>query len=69
MDRISKGKTHKRYEFVTKVSVATTDRGGFVVGMGALTGHPYDAHTLAETLEQVETLTDQRPDMAFVDRG
>jgi len=69
VDCISKGKAHKRYEFGTKVSVATTNRGGFVVGMRALPGNPYDGHTLSEALEQVEILTDQRPDMAFVDRG
>jgi len=33
VDCISKGKAHKRYEFGTKVSVATTNKGGFVVGM------------------------------------
>ena len=69
VDCISKGKAHKRYEFGTKVSVATTNRSGFVVGMRALPGNPYDGHTLAEALEQVEILTDQRPEMAFVDRG
>ena len=68
-DCISKGKAHKRYEFGTKVSVATTNRGGFVVGMRALSGNPYDGHTLAEALEQVEILTDQKPEFAFVDRG
>ena len=61
VDCISKGKAHKRYEFGTKVSVATTNRGGFVVGMRALPGNPYDGHTLSEALEQVEILTDQKP--------
>jgi hypothetical protein len=46
VDCISKGKAHKRYEFGTKVSVATTTEGGFVVGMRALPGNPYDGHTL-----------------------
>jgi IS5 family transposase len=69
VDCISKGKAHKRYEFGTKVSIATTTEGGFVIGMRALPGNPYDGHTLHEALEQVEILTDQRPDMAFVDRG
>lgn len=69
VDCISKGKAHKRYEFGTKVRVATTNRGGFVVGMRALPGNPYDGHTLAEALEQVEILTDQSPELAFVDRG
>ena len=69
VDCISKGKARKRYEFGTKVSVATTNRGGFVVGMRALPGNPYDGHTLHEALEQVEILTEQRPEFAFVDRG
>ena len=37
--------------------------------MRALPGNPYDGHTLHEALEQVEILTDRRPDVAFVDRG
>ena len=69
VDCISKGKAHKRYEFGTKVSVATTNKGGFVVGMRALQGNPYDGHTLQEALEQVGILTDQTPEFAFVDRG
>ncbi len=69
VDCISKGKAHKSYEFGTKVSVATTNRGGLVVGMRALSGNPYDGHTLTEALEQIEILTDQKPEFAFVDRG
>ena len=69
VDCISKGKARIRYEFGTKVSVATTLAEGFVVGMRALPGNPYDGHTLAEALEQVEILTDQRPRLAVVDRG
>lgn len=37
--------------------------------MRAMPGNPYDGHTLAEALEQVETLTDLRPTLAVVDRG
>ena len=69
MDCISKGKARVRYEFGTKVSIATTIDEGFVVGMRALPGNPYDGHTLAEALEQVEILTDRRPSLAVVDRG
>lgn len=58
-----------RYEFGTKVSVATTIDEGFVVGMRAMPGNPYDGHTLAEAIEQVEILTGQRPELAVVDRG
>ena len=59
VDCISKG----------KVSVATTLDEGFVVGMRSFPGNPYDGHTLRPALEQVEILTDQRPDLAVVDRG
>ncbi|PVA07501.1 IS5 family transposase [Thalassorhabdomicrobium marinisediminis] len=69
VDCISKGKARVRYEFGTKVSIATTINEGFVVGMRALPGNPYDGHTLAEALEQVEILTEQRPTIAVVDRG
>ena len=69
VDCISKGKARVRYEFGTKVSVAATTREGFIVGMRALPGNPYDGHTLAEALEQVEVLTDRRPALAVVDRG
>ena len=58
-----------RYEFGCKVSIATTLDEGFIVGMRSFPGNPYDGHTLAPALEQVEILTDQRPDLAVVDRG
>ena len=69
VDCISKGKARVRYEFGCKVSVATTLDEGFVVGMRSFPGNPYDGHTLRTALEQVEILTDQRPDLAVVDRG
>jgi transposase, IS5 family len=69
VDCISKGKARVRYEFGTKVSVATTLDGGFVVGLRSLPGNPYDGHTLAEALEQVAILTDHPPRRAVVDRG
>ncbi len=69
VDCISKGKARVRYEFGTKISIATTLAGGFVVGMRSMPGNPYDGHTLADALQQVETLTNQRPSLAVVDRG
>ena len=69
VDCISKGKARVRYEFGTKVSVATTLAEGFVIGIRAMPGNPYDGHTLGEALQQVETLTDQRVSLAVVDRG
>ncbi|AWV22110.1 Transposase [Roseomonas mucosa] len=69
VDCISKGKARMRYEFGSKVSVATTIEGGFVVGMRSMPGNPYDGHTLADALEQVETLTGHHPSTVVVDRG
>jgi transposase, IS5 family len=69
VDCISKSKARVRYEFGCKISVATTLDEGFVVGMRSFPGNPYDGHTLRSALEQVTILTDQRPDLAVVDRG
>ena len=69
VDCISKGKARVRYEFGTKVSIATTLTGGFVVGMRSMPSNPYDGHTLPDALQQVETLTNQRPSLTVVDRG
>lgn len=66
---IAKGKAHKRYEFGVKVSVVTTNRDNFVVGMQALPGNPYDGHTLERAIEQVAALTGKTPKQAYVDRG
>lgn len=37
--------------------------------MRSLPDNPFDGHTLAETLEQVEILTEQKPKVVFVDKG
>jgi transposase, IS5 family len=66
---LAKGKAHKRYEFGVKVSVAATNREGLVLGMMALPGNPYDGHTLAMALAQVERMTGVAVARAYVDRG
>jgi IS5 family transposase len=65
---ISKGKAHKPYEFGCKVSIATTSRGGWLVGARAVHGNPYDGHTLKDALDQIERMA-QRPEHVFVDMG
>ena len=56
---IGKGKAHKPYQFGVKVSVAThlnRCRGGqFVAHVKALPGNPYDGHTLAAVLPDIES--------------
>ena len=66
---ISKGKAHKKYEFGCKVSVATTSKDNFVVGIQALPGNPYDGHTLREAVSQAERLAGIAAKELFVDRG
>ncbi|GAB2876303.1 hypothetical protein GCM10027277_52140 [Pseudoduganella ginsengisoli] len=66
---IAKGKARQPYEFGVKVSIATTHKEGLVVGMRTMPGNPYDGHTLLETLQQVEILTDCQPREVFVDLG
>ena len=66
---IAKGKAHKKYEFGNKVSVASTSRESFVVGMKSLPGNPFDGHTLKGAIEQVKSITGVLPKEAYVDRG
>src|SRR3954452_6208941 len=57
---IGKGKAHRPYEFGVKVSVGTTisrAKGGqFVTHVKALPGNPYDGHTLATVIPDMEAL-------------
>lgn len=66
---ISKGKARQRYEFGQKVSLATSNRGNWIVGVQVCAGAPYDGHTLASTLETVEATIGLPVKAAFVDKG
>jgi IS5 family transposase len=70
---IGKGKAHRPYEFGVKASVATTHRhakgGQFVVHAKALPGNPYDGHTLATVIPDIEALVGNTIQRAFVDKG
>ena len=69
---IGKGKARKPYEFGVKVSLAITHRHGLMVGARSFAGNPYDGHTLAEQLEQTNTLLQDigvAPTTAVVDLG
>ena len=67
--RHDKGKAGKPYEFGNKVSVATTSRGGWLVGAKNFTGNPYDGHTLATQMKQVRSMIGDRAREAHVDMG
>lgn len=66
---ISKGKAHKRYEFGQKVSLATSNRGNWILGVELCQGNPYDGHTLGSTLQVVEANTGIGISDAYVDKG
>jgi transposase, IS5 family len=69
---IGKGKARKPYEFGVKVSLAITHNSGLMVGARSFPGNPYDGHTLAEQLEQTNTLLQDigvAPNTAVVDLG
>ena len=70
---IGKGKARVRYEFGVKLGIAVTNTrapgGQFVLGVRALPGNPYDGHTLAAQIAQVERLTGEQVERAYVDQG
>ena len=55
---LTRGKAHRPYEFGVKVSLATTlqrSKGGqFIAHVKAMPGNPYDGHTLATVLPEIE---------------
>jgi|TARA_Y100000310_G_C20611078_1_gene778033 IS5 family transposase len=66
---ISKGKARVRYEFGQKVSVATTNRGDWMLACELMEDNPYDGHTLAATIKVVERNTGLSVSNAYVDKG
>jgi IS5 family transposase len=62
---IGKGKAHRPYEFGVKVSVATTlhhSKGGqFIAHVKALPGNPYDGHTLATVIPEIDVPDRRQP--------
>jgi transposase, IS5 family len=66
---IAKGKAHKKYEFDSKVSVASWSGSHVVVGITSLVGNPHDGTTLATALDQVAQWTGQRYQRMLVDQG
>lgn len=70
---IGKGKAHRPYAFGVKVSVATTighAKGGqFVTHVKALPGNPYDGHTLASVIPDMEALIGNTIARILADKG
>jgi IS5 family transposase len=70
---IAKGKSHKPYEFGTKVSIATTlnhSKGGqFIAHAKALPGNPYDGHTLEAIIPDIEQQIGSTINRLVADKG
>lgn len=73
VDCIGKGKARTPYEFGCKVSVVTPvtapNGGQFVLHAKALHGDPYDGHTLALIIADLQKLTGVEVQRIHVDRG
>jgi IS5 family transposase len=70
---IGKGKAHAPYEFGVKVSIATTlnrSKGGqFALHAMALPGNPYDGHTLASVIPDIERTIGNELSRILADAG
>ena len=66
---ISKGKAHRKYEFGCKVSVATTSKDNWIVGVEALHDNPLDGHTLKGALQQIKRLAGWEAQNVYCDKG
>ncbi len=66
---IAKGKAHQRYEFGCKAGFSVTAKGNWIIGAQAFTGNPYDGHTLKDSLEQTQRLTNIKIQQATCDQG
>lgn len=66
---IAKGKVHKKYEFGSKVSVASLSGSNVVVGISSFSGNPHDSKTLAPTLAQVKQWTGRDYKRVLADKG
>ena len=60
---------HWRYEFGQNLSVATTNRSNWIVGVRLCAGNPYIGNTLAEAIAGVQQTTGVNFTEAFVDKG
>ena len=66
---IAKGKVHKKYEFGCKVSMVSSSRDNWILGIDAVHGNPFDGHTLKDALHQVKQITGWQPLHAYCDKG
>jgi IS5 family transposase len=66
---IAKGKVGKKYEYGSKVSIASLPGSTIVLGAFSFSGNPHDSKTLEPTLNTIKELTGKQFDRVIVDRG
>jgi transposase, IS5 family len=66
---IAKGKKNKKYEFGSKVSIASLSGSNVVVGIANFVGNPHDSKTLVPTLDEVAQWTGQQYARVLVGKG
>jgi IS5 family transposase len=67
---IAKGKTDKKYEFGSKVSLIISKSKGVILGALSFSNNPYDGDTIKPTLRQISTLHNgYKPKTIVADRG
>ena len=66
---ISKGKSSKKYEFGSKVTIATTAKDDWIVGVYTSLNNEHDSKTIEPTLANMEQLVNKRSLYAVADRG
>jgi IS5 family transposase len=68
---ISKGKTHKQYEFGNKVGIIVTGNKGrkIITAVKSFIENLYDGHTIEPLLEQMERNGHRLPEEIVYDRG
>lgn len=66
---IAKGKSHRPYEFGSKVSLVVSEKSGLALSMITHLGNPYDGNLLVQAKIQAERNTGIKIDRVLVDRG
>jgi len=66
---IAKGKDHKRYEYGSKVSIASTAKKNIIVGVVSHDINLHDNHSLSEVLQHINATRDKVVTQAVCDRG
>lgn len=66
---IAKGKSHKKYEFGSKVSFTTGKAKGIILAAKNFDQNLYDGDTVEDTVNQMVRILGYKPELAIADKG